>query len=59
VIQAALYASRDPVSLDAIGLRLLEKWRDDAALAPIGPKAAWITGLGNADPKMIQLKAAK
>lgn len=59
VIQAALYASRDPISLDAIGLRLLEKWRDDAALAPIGPKAAWLTGLGNTDPKMIQLKAAK
>ena len=59
VIQAAIYAGRDPVALDAIGLRLLEKWRDDAALAPIGPKAAWLTGLGTADQKMIQLKAAK
>ena len=59
VVQTALYAGRDPIALDATGLRLLEKWREDAGLAPIGPKAAWLKALGSAESKMILLKAAK
>jgi uncharacterized protein (DUF362 family) len=47
-----LYASKDPVALDAIGLRKLEEWRKPAKLAPIGNHADWLKsaeqlGLGN------------
>ena len=53
---ATLYASRDPIALDATGLRLLEKWRVEAKLGPIGSKGAWISAapeVGNADEKAI------
>ncbi len=58
---ASLYASRDPVALDTIGLRLMERWRVDSGLAPIGTKAAWLQGttVGNSDDKLIQLKTAR
>jgi hypothetical protein len=58
---ATLYASRDPVALDATGLRLLEKWRTAGNLGPIGPKAAWLgdASIGNSDEKMIQFKPAR
>lgn len=54
-----LYASRDPIALDAIGLRLMEKWRAEAKLGPIGSKGAWIlnsTTVGNADESRILLR---
>ena len=56
-----LYASRDPIALDATGLRLLEKWRAAEKLGPIGPKAAWLgdSSIGHADEKMIQFKPAR
>ena len=37
-----LYASRDPVALDSIGLRKLEDWRKPSNLAPIGKRAGWL-----------------
>lgn len=58
---ASLYASRDPVALDTVGLRLMERWRADSNIAPIGPKAAWLKGtaVGNSDDKLIQIKTAQ
>ncbi len=58
---SAIYASRDPVALDATGLRLLEKWRAAAKLGPIGAKAAWLAeaSIGNSNEKMIQFKQAR
>jgi len=47
-----IYASKDPVALDAHALRLIEGWRKEAKLPPIGKRAAWLesaaqAGLGN------------
>ena len=47
-----IYAGQDPVALDAHALRLLEGWRKEARLPPIGKRAAWLedaaqAGLGN------------
>jgi len=61
VIHNTLYASRDPVALDSIGLRLLEKWRMRASFGPIGAKAAWLQGtnVGNSDETMMILSQAR
>ena len=61
VVHNTLYASMDPVALDSIGLRLLEKWRAGSNFGPIGTKAAWLQGtsIGNADEKMILLSPAR
>ena len=58
---ATLYASRDPVALDAIALRKLEGWRREMKLPPIGRRAAWIAaaakaGLGTFDETKISLR---
>jgi uncharacterized protein (DUF362 family) len=58
-----IYASRDPVALDAIGLRKLEEWRKPAKLGPIGKRADWLEsaaqlGLGNFDAEHIVLLPA-
>lgn len=37
-----LLASKDPVALDATGLALLENWRREAKLPPIGARAQWL-----------------
>lgn len=60
-VHNTLYASMDPVALDGIGLRLLEKWRAGARLGPVGTKAAWLSGtnVGNADENMIILQPAR
>jgi hypothetical protein len=60
-IHNSLYASRDPVALDSIGLRLLEKWRQRASFGPIGIKAAWLhgTNVGNSDETMMILTTAR
>ena len=60
-IHTTLYASQDPVALDSIGLRLLEKWRAHSNFGPIGTKAAWLqsNSIGNADEKMIILSPAR
>ena len=61
VTYSALFASKDPVAIDATGLRLLDEQRSVSRM----PKAsldgghvaeAESRGLGNADEKMIQLK---
>ena len=60
-IHNTLYASRDPVALDALGLQLLEKWRVRAGFGAIGTKAAWLRGtsIGNYDPQMMILSTAR
>lgn len=55
-----IYASRDPVALDSIGLRKLEEWRRPAKLAPIGARAEWLQtaeqlGIGHFSPEKITL----
>src|SRR6266705_4718040 len=39
---ATLYASRDPVALDAMALKRLEEWRTRASLPKVAPQAAYI-----------------
>ena len=61
VHHATLYASKDPVGLDAIALKRLEEWRVRTNLRPIGPLAAYVDfagqlGLGNSAPNRIELK---
>src|SRR6266568_6945258 len=56
-----LYASKDPVALDAIALRHLEQWRVRASLPAISPMAAYIgfasqLGLGNSAPNRIEIR---
>ena len=60
-IHSTLYASRDPVALDSLGLELLEKWRRRASFGPIGAKAAWLRGTnaGNAEREMMILSTAR
>src|SRR5213596_3905728 len=61
VHNATLYASKDPVALDAISLKRLEEWRTRASLPAIGQQAAYVgfasqLGLGNSAPNRIELK---
>jgi uncharacterized protein (DUF362 family) len=60
---ATIYASTDPVALDATAARLIDDWRKLARLPPIAAKASWLNvaeqmGLGNAAEQRIELKAA-
>ncbi|MEI8106208.1 MAG: DUF362 domain-containing protein [Verrucomicrobiota bacterium] len=48
----AIYGSTDPVALDSVAVRLIEDWRKEAKLPPIGKRADWLegateAGLGN------------
>ena len=61
VHNATLYASRDPVALDAIALKRLEEWRKRGSLRPVGPVAGYIDfagdlGLGNSATNRIEVK---
>jgi hypothetical protein len=59
---ATLYASRDPVALDATGIRLLDQYRQAANLPVLGTKSAWIqtaSGVGNFDETMIRFTTVK
>jgi uncharacterized protein (DUF362 family) len=61
VHHATLYASRDPVALDAIALKRLEEWRKRGNLRPVGSVAAYIDvasqlGLGNSATNRIEVK---
>ena len=59
---ATIYASKDPVALDATGLRLLEQWRIAANLPVLGTKAAWIQNaraVGNVDESRTRFIFAK
>lgn len=56
-----IYATKDPVALDAHVLRLLEGWRKEARLPPLGKRAQWIenaaqAGLGNFAEEKIVLR---
>jgi uncharacterized protein (DUF362 family) len=58
---ATLYASKDPVALDAVALRKLEEWRKRGSLPATGRKAFYVEaagemGLGNAAPERIVIK---
>lgn len=58
---ATLYASKDPVAIDAMAAKKLEEWRLRASLPSIGHTADYIKvasqiGLGNADPNRVQIK---
>ena len=58
---STLYASKDPVALDAIALKRLEDWRKRGSLPPVGPVAAYIDlaaqlGLGNSAANRIEVK---
>ncbi|MEK0448846.1 MAG: hypothetical protein RL088_1114, partial [Verrucomicrobiota bacterium] len=61
-VHSTLYASRDPVALDALGARLLDGWRSNANLPVLGAKVAWLQGaanIGNFEESMIRLVAGK
>lgn len=56
----ALYASKDPVALDAIALKRLDQWRVEAQMEPASKTAKYLKtaldyGLGNADPSKIEV----
>jgi uncharacterized protein (DUF362 family) len=56
----AVFASRDPVALDATGMRLLDDFRKEAKLDPLSEKTKWlesaeILGLGRAADEKIEL----
>src|SRR6476646_1932839 len=58
---ATLYASRDPVALDAVALKRLEEWRARGSLREIHPLATYIDfagqlGLGNSASNQIELR---
>ncbi len=58
---ATLYASRDPVALDAFALKRLEEWRKRGSLRPVGSVAAYIDfasqlGLGNSASDRIEVR---
>jgi uncharacterized protein (DUF362 family) len=58
---ATLYASNDPVALDAVALKYFEQWRARGSLPAIGPLAAYVNyasqiGLGNSAPNRIEIK---
>lgn len=60
---ATIYASKDPVAVDAIVLQKLEEWRTRGKLPAIGHMAAYVEaasygGLGNASRDRIELKNA-
>lgn len=59
---ATLYASKDPVALDAVALKQLETLRVKAAFPPIGRLASYIqtataVGLGNSNSSRIEVKS--
>ena len=58
---STLYASKDPVAIDAIALKQLQQWRSRANLPSIGHTADYIQaaseiGLGNSDPNRIEIR---
>ncbi len=58
---ATIYASKDPVAIDAIAFKRIEKWRAKGNLPPIGPRGMYIEtagqmGLGNSDLRKIDIR---
>src|SRR5437773_3515874 len=61
VHHGTLYASKDPVALDATALKRLEEWRARGSLRPVGSVAAYIDfasqlGLGNSATNRIEVR---
>jgi len=61
VHHGTLYASTDPVALDAIALKRLEQWRKPGSLRPVDSVAAYIDvasqlGLGNSANNRIEVR---
>ncbi len=57
---AALYASRDPVALDALAARKIDEWRKMAKLPPIASRTEWLkvaeqSGLGESSESRLKL----
>jgi uncharacterized protein (DUF362 family) len=55
-----LYASKDPVALDAIALKMIDQWRIEAQMQPASKIAKYLPtaftyGLGNADLNRIEV----
>jgi uncharacterized protein (DUF362 family) len=55
-----LYASKDPVALDAIALKMIDQWRIEAQMEPASKVAKYLPtaftyGLGNADLNKIEV----
>jgi len=62
VHHATLYASKDPVAIDAMALRKLETWRKGSKLPPMGQMATYVQaagqiGLGNAETEKIEIRS--
>ncbi len=60
---ATLFASKDPVAIDALALKQIEEWRKRADLPAIGALATHVQvaaqmGIGNADPSRIVVRNA-
>jgi hypothetical protein len=56
----AIYVSKDPVAIDSIVLKRMEKWRSENYVDPLGDKASHVAtaasyDLGTNDPKRINL----
>jgi uncharacterized protein (DUF362 family) len=61
VHHATLYASKDPVALDAVAIKRLDQWRARANFPPIGSSAHYVQyaseiGLGNAESERIEIR---
>lgn len=62
--EGAIYASKDPVALDAIAVRKIDSWRRRAKLPLVEGRATYLDsaqaqGLGNLAPDRIDLKQAR
>jgi uncharacterized protein (DUF362 family) len=58
---ATLYASKDPVAIDALALQKLGEWRARASVPPIAKTAGYVQiagqmGLGNSEPNRIETR---
>jgi uncharacterized protein (DUF362 family) len=58
---ATLYASKDPVAVDAVALKRLGEWRVHASLPPIGHIADYVQaasqiGVGNSEANRIEIR---
>ena len=58
---ATLYASKDPVAIDAMALRKIEEWRKQFNVPPVSQVAGYVEiasqlGLGNFDRNRIEIR---
>jgi uncharacterized protein (DUF362 family) len=56
-----IYASKDPVAIDAVASKQLDKWRVDAKMDPVSKTAKYVETaaamqLGNAEPGRIEIR---